>query len=127
MSVVSPILKPGKPAADEKNVCPISLASVLGKLMEPMVFALMKHNATEIRIFQLTPTEFRTNLCTCNSLVMIYRDVVERPKGSKKMRPVMLLDIKKAFDSVPRKTIIDTMDLKERHLTLSVPFLAHRR
>lgn len=104
MFVVSRILKPDKPAADAKNVCPIWLTSVHGKLLERMLFARMQQNATEIRIFNPTPRRFRANLSTCNSLAMIYRGVADRTKGSKNMRAIVSLDIKKPFDSVPCKT-----------------------
>lgn len=129
LSLVTPIPKPGKPATDPKNVRPISLTSIMGKLMERMVLARIQHNAETLGIFHPTQTGFRSNLCTHDSLYMIYKDVVDMHPGKKQMRVIVSIDIKKAFDSVPHQSVIGKMEqqgLTGKQLDFVKSFLSGR-
>lgn len=129
-SVVTPIPKPGKPATDPKNVRPISLTSVIGKLMERMVLARIQYNASSKGIFHPTQTGFRANLSTHDSLAMIYHDVVDLPRTKRSLRVIVSIDIKKAFDSVPHASVINKMEeqgLTGKQLDFVKAFLTDRK
>ncbi|KAG0440127.1 hypothetical protein HPB47_016392 [Ixodes persulcatus] len=62
---------------------------------------ILENNGT----FHYTHTGFQRHLRTQDSLLMIYTDVLETP-SKVDLRIVVAVHVKKAFDSVPHKSII---------------------
>lgn len=106
-SWVIPIPKPGKLATTLANMRPISLTSNLCKLTERMALYRIQHILENNGTFHYTQTGFRRHLGTQDSLLMIYTDVLETP-SKVDPRIVVAIDVKKAFDSVPHKSIINS-------------------
>ncbi|XP_042142358.1 uncharacterized protein LOC121833283 [Ixodes scapularis] len=130
LSWVCPIPKPGKKPDCASNVRPISLTSVLSKLMERMVLAridwIIEHKREVLHPAQ---TGFRKNLGTQDSLVLIREYLVNRPTHC---HPQLLVavDIKKAFDTLPHATVIDTarkLGVRGRPLNFIKAFLSGRK
>ncbi|KAM7297104.1 hypothetical protein ISCGN_022257 [Ixodes scapularis] len=128
-SLVVPIPKPGKPPISIQNLRPISLTSNVCKLAERMVLGkILWQLETEDR-FHHCQTGFRQGLSTQDNLLILYRDVLERPSKSQP-RTVVAVDIQKAFDSVPHAAVIESAGLAgvgERALNFIRGFLRDRR
>lgn len=130
LSWVCPIPKPGKKPDCASNVRPISLTSILCKLMERMVLARIDWIVEEKReVLHPAQTGFRKNLGTQDSLVLI-REYLTNRKTQCNSQLLVAVDIRKAFDTLPHTTIIDAarrLGVRGRPLNFIKAFLRGRK
>ncbi|KAG0432923.1 hypothetical protein HPB47_020385 [Ixodes persulcatus] len=99
LSWVSPIPKAGKASNVPENTRPISLTSVLCKVMERMVLARLDWITEEKGTYHPAQTGFRKHLGTHDSLELIRQGVTQLPAAHYQVRIMVAVDVKKANDS----------------------------
>lgn len=104
-STVIPIPKPNKPKDKMANLRPISLTSNICKTMERMVLERINWTLESRNSLHPMQTGFRKGLCTQDSLAMLHHDLTSR-KVTKVPKFLVAVDIRKAFDSIPHKSVI---------------------
>lgn len=130
MSWVTPIPKPGKVPDKPQNTRPISLTSILCKLVERMTLARIDWFTDKNGTYHPAQTGFRKNLGTHDSLILLRETVLKFTPEAHSTRMLVAVDIKKAFDSLPHDVIIKTMETQGilgRPLNLIKTFLKNRR
>ncbi|KAG0445305.1 hypothetical protein HPB47_017032 [Ixodes persulcatus] len=128
-STVIPIPKPGKPLNTLQNLRPISLTSNLCEILEKMVQTRLSWILETRGDLHRMQTGFRPGLSTQDSLEMIHQDVYEKPQFKRQLRTIVALDIKKTFDSIPHKAVIESAQRREirgNMLNLIKSFLKER-
>ena len=102
--IISPIQKPGKQKGPISNLRPITLLSVLRKLL-----AICLCDRTDKRIDKHIPIQqaaYRTGRSTTEH-VFATKMIIERIMASRSEKiHLLLLDMSKAFDTINRKTLI---------------------
>ena len=109
-SIIRPFLKPGKNPCKRKNYRPISLLNVPMKLYEQLIKHRLVRFLEESSFFSKAQAAYRTGCSTVDNLLVLqeiffyYRYVKKGPRGATGKQPLYLafLDLRKAFDSVPR-------------------------
>ena len=118
-SIIRPFLKPGKNPCKRGNYRPISLLNVPMKLYEQIIkYRLLTYLETSC-YFSKAQAAYRKNRSTSDHLMVLqelflyYRYVKTGPRGGKGKQPLYLafMDIRKAFDSVPRKRMFRKLEL----------------
>ncbi|KAM7284843.1 hypothetical protein ISCGN_001937 [Ixodes scapularis] len=128
LSWVCPIPKPGKKPDCASNMRPISLTSVLCKLMERMVLARIDWIIEQKReLLHPAQTRFLKNLGTQDSLVLIREYLMNRPTQCHRQL-LVAVDIKKAFDTLPHTTVATRkLRVRGRPLNFIKSFLSGRK
>lgn len=99
------IPKPGKPLKLE-NLRPISITSCLGKAMEHVVLSRLVEFTETKQLFPATMVGFRPNVSAQDILWQLQRDILD-PGIPGVTRTILGLDIKKAFDNVAHRAILE--------------------
>lgn len=107
-SVIVPIIKPGKPSNDPKSYRPISLTSCLCKLFEKMVNSRLMWWLEENNKISDKQFAFRKNFSTIEPIAQLTTEIMDQFNQSKPTTAV-LFDIEKAYDTIDRNKIIQTM------------------
>ena len=109
-AVIVPIPKPGKPAGEISSHRPIALTSCLGKLMERLVANRLKHLAEQAGLWCKDQAGFRARRCTEDQILKLSQSVFDGFQCKKPKRTVLaLLDFSKAYDTVWRADLLDSM------------------
>lgn len=98
MSNVTAVYKKGSPTIPN-NYRPISLLSIIGKLMERCINNQLQHYLNENNIITPFQSGFRTGDSTVNQLLLLYHEFSKALDENKEIR-VVFCDISKAFDRV---------------------------
>lgn len=98
------IPKPGKPPSID-NLRPISLTSCVGKVMEHILNNRWQAHMEENDKYPPTMIRFRSKLSTQDAMLLIQRDLLDRP-SSTDCRAILGLDVKSAFDNVLHSAIL---------------------
>ena len=109
--MISPILKPGKPAGEFESWCPIALTSCLAKVLERMVANRLKHLAESRGMWNPMQAGFwaqRSYEDQVMRLSQSIHDGFQCPKLAKRT-VVALLDFSKAYDKVWQADVLRTM------------------
>ena len=126
-SIIRPFLKPGKNPRKRENYRPVSLLNVFMKLYEQIIKERLVKVLEKISFFSDFQAGYRKYRSTVDHILVIqemfyhYRYSKLGPKGATGKQPLYLvfLDLKKAFDSVPRFLLIQ----KLRHIGLPEKFV----
>ena len=110
-SIIRPFLKPGKDPTKRGNYRPISLLNVPLKLYEQVIKTRLVGYLEESCYFSHAQAAYRQGRATTDHLLVLqeiffyYRYTKTGPRGAKGKQPLYLafMDLRKAFDSVPRK------------------------
>ena len=110
-SIIRPFLKPGKNPCKRGNYRPISLLNVPLKLYEQIIKSRLLGYLEDVCFFSDAQAAYRKGRSTSDHLLVVqeifyyYRYTKKGPRGAKGKQPLYLafMDLKKAFDSVPRK------------------------
>jgi hypothetical protein len=113
ISLLVPILKPGKLHTDPSSYRPIALTSCLCKLMERMVLQRLLLYLQEHNVLSPNQSGFRKNFSTSDSLLFLECSIQETFLKNEYLVAVFL-DIEKAYDTV----WIHGLLLKLHHLGL---------
>jgi ribonuclease HI len=104
-SIITPILKPGKPADECSSYRPIALTSILCKTMEKMVNRRLMKWLLDNNILDNYQTAYQPQLSTEDQLFNITRSIINGFQQKKKTTFVFL-DMSAAFDKVWREKLI---------------------
>ena len=116
-SIIRPFLKPGKDPTKRGNYRPISLLNVPLKLYEQVIKTRLVGYLEESRYFSQAQAAYRKGRSTTDHLLVLqeiffyYRYTKTGPRGAKGKQPLYLafMDLRKAFDSVPRKYLFQKL------------------
>lgn len=125
---VIPLLKPGKDAAKLESYRPVSLTSILGKVVERIVGTRLEAHLDSI----LTDRQsgFRRGRSTADQLAHAFAFIERARSSGKKNVAAVLVDFSRAFDKVDHRVLLDIMEKQgfPRYLTFWIhDFLRYRR
>ena len=96
-SVVTPILKPNKPAHEHSSYRPIALTSVLCKVMERLVCDRLSWHMDTNGLFNRHQSGFRRMRC-CQDHIIRLQDDIQRAFAAGQTTTGVFIDLEKAFD-----------------------------
>lgn len=102
------IPKPEKPR-DIKNLRPISLTSCLGKLFEKTILTRLTDYVEREGLLPVNMFGFRPHVSAQDVFLLLQNDVMNPNRGSSD-EFVLALDIKKAFDTISHKVIMEGLE-----------------
>lgn len=106
---VIPIYKAG-PKSDVSNYRPISIISVLSKILEQLLVARITDFVRENRILYNHQYGFRRGSSTLTAACELVEEIHEA-MDSRKLTGVLFLDLKKAFDTIDHNILLKKLDL----------------
>ena len=104
LAKVTPLYK-GKSHADPNNYRPISVLSVMSKILERIVYDQVQSYLDERKIIYPFQSGFRKSFST-NTTLLYLTDYIRNSMDEKKLTGVLLLDLKKAFDTVNHNIMV---------------------
>ena len=102
---VVPIFKKGD-KADSSNYRPISLTSVIGKMLETIIARAIRKHLEEHELIRQSQHGFSKGKSCLTNLMSFYRKVYETIDSGDRY-DVIYLDFSKAFDKVPHKKLLE--------------------
>ena len=110
-AIIVPLLKAGKPASEIASFRPISLTSCIVKVLERMIGERLYYLAESKGWFSALQAGFRKKRSCEDQILKIIQTIEDgfhnRPKGKKSV--LVLLDFSKAYDTVWRLKLLDTL------------------
>lgn len=116
-SAIVPIPK-SKDTSDPSNYRPISLLSLLSKLLEKHIYGLINHHLQSLSFFSNSQWGFSAGRSTVTALIKCVDDWLKALEEGKEICAVFF-DYRKAFDTVPHQPLI----AKLRALDLNHPIV----
>lgn len=105
LSVVVPLLKPGKDKSQPVSYRPIALTSNFSKLMERMVTSRLTWYLENNNLLNINQSGFRKNKRTLDQLIRL-SNTIQKGLAGKKYTLGVFLDVEKAYDMVWKKGIL---------------------
>ena len=103
-SYVVPIFKKGD-KAKSSNYCPISLTSVIGKMLEAIIARTIRKHLDEHKLIRHSQHGFSKGKSCLTNLLSFYRKVFETINKGNEF-DIVYLDFSKAFDRVPHRRLL---------------------
>ncbi|MCU7800042.1 MAG: endonuclease/exonuclease/phosphatase family protein, partial [gamma proteobacterium symbiont of Lucinoma myriamae] len=129
IATIIPLLKPNKPAHDPQSYRPISLTSVLCKLLETMIANRLMTVLEKNDLLSTTQSGFRKNRSTLDQIIRL-DSAIKKAKMEKRILVGVFLDLEKAFDLMWTKGVLDQLTrfgIKGRILAWIQDFLKDRK
>lgn len=98
-AIIIPILKPGKDKSLSASYRPVSLLSILDKILEKVILHEIKKHVSCNNIIINEQFGFRSNHSTILQLMRVV-DTIANEHNRKRLSAMVLLDLNKSFDSV---------------------------
>ena len=109
-AIITPLLKMGKPASNLASFRPISLTSCVVKLMERMLAERLYHLAEDSEWFNKLQTGFRKDRGCEDQILKISQGIEDAfHQNPRKSSVLVLLDFSKAYDTVWRQKLLNSM------------------
>ena len=105
---VTPIFKKGD-KSNPGNYRPISLTSIVGKLLETIIRDKLVKHLEENNLIRDTQHGFRHNRSCLTNLLDFFHDIINMYDEARAV-DVIYLDFQKAFDKVPHKRLIQKLN-----------------
>ena len=105
LSIIIPLIKPGKDSSLASSYRPIALTPTLSKLMERMVVSRLTWYLESNNLININQSGFRKNRRTLDQLIRL-SDNIQKAIAVKKLTLGVFLDIEKAYDMVWKKGIL---------------------
>jgi len=102
---VTPIYMQGR-REDPRNYSPVSLTSVLGKVMEQFILSVLSRHGQDNEGIRPSQHKFMKGRSCLTSLISCY-DQVTRLVNEGKAVDVIYLDFHKGFDNVPHSILLE--------------------
>ena len=115
-TVIRPFLKAeDKDPTNPDFYRPIALLNIVRKVYEQILKTRLQNNLEEIKFFSKTQAAYRTGRSTCDHILVLQEVFLHYrfgKVGEKKKIPLYLcfLDLRKAFDTVPRKILFAKLE-----------------
>ena len=109
-AIVTPIRKPDKKGSDPSSYRPISLTSVLGKILETIINRRLNKLLEKLGIIHKNQSGFRRKRQTHDHIIRLTNEVTKgRDRGN---RPVagIFIDMEKAFDTLWREGTLEELE-----------------
>ena len=91
--------------AESSNYCPISLTSVVGKMLEAIIARAIRRHLDEHKLIRHSQHDFSKGKSCLTNLLSFYKKVFETiNKGDE--YDIVYLDFSKAFDRAPHKRLL---------------------
>lgn len=103
-AVIVPVHKKGPPA-DPENYRNISLLSIIGKIYAKFLLSKLSHWANDSNLIGHEQAGFRNNYSTSDHMVIMYHLARKYSAPSRGRLCVAFIDLKAAFDSIPRNCL----------------------
>ena len=106
---ITPVFKKGN-RSSPANYRPISLTSVLCKVMEHVIFHHIMSFFTSLNTVKSSTTihGFRPNH-SCQTQLVNFIDEIQRSMNSQQQTDLLFIDFSKAFDTVPHKRLLNKL------------------
>ena len=99
LTVLNPIVKPGKPSDNTENFRPLSLLPCFAKLMEKLINRRLNFVLESTNSFSPSQCGFRKRLCTLDQISLFER-VIKRTLATKAYCVSVFFDLSSAYDTV---------------------------
>ena len=107
-AIVLPLKKPDKPAEDPSSYRPISLTSVLCKIMERMVTNRLNWFLEKNNILTKAPTGFCKGRSTIDQIIKL-QDTINKFNRNKGFTVGVFLDFEKSYDMIWRPGLLSKL------------------
>jgi ribonuclease HI len=127
-SVIKPVLKFSKPQQKVTSYRPISLTSVLGKVMEKLVTNRISYYVEKENLLNNVQTGFRKGRSTIDQLIRL-QDTINKYNHNKGYTAAVFIDFKSAYDMLWHEGLfakLENMGITGRPLTYIKNFLTDR-
>merc|ERR1712240_803136 len=105
LSIINPLLKPGKSAGDPASYRPVALTELLVRVLEKLLHNVMERHAEKHGLFSEEQHGFRKRRSTISNILRCQQKILEE-RGRGKTVDTIFLDLSKAFDKVPTKMLV---------------------
>ena len=105
LSIINPLLKPGKSAGDPASYRPVALTELLVRVLEKLLQNIMERHAEKYGLFSEEQHGFRKKRSTISNILKCQQKILEERSQGKTVDTVFL-DLSKAFDKVPTQMLI---------------------
>ena len=105
LSIINPLLKPGKSAGDPASYRPVALTELLVRVLEKLIHNVMERHAEKHGLFGDEQHGFRKRHSTISNILRCQQRLLEERSRGKTVDTVFL-DLSKAFDKVPTKMLV---------------------
>ena len=102
-----PVFKKGN-RSTAANYRPISLTSVLCKVMEHIIFHHIMSYFTSLNILNPLQHGFRPNH-SCQTQLVDFIDEIQRSMNTRQQTDLLFIDFSKAFDTVPHRRLLNKL------------------
>jgi len=127
-SIIKPVLKSGKPQQKISSYRPISLTSVLGKIMEKIVTTRLSYYVEKKDLLTNVQTGFRKGKSTVDQLIRL-QDTINKYNNNKGYTVAVFIDFQSAYDMLWHNGLfvkLGKMGITDRSLTYIKNFLSNR-
>ena len=104
---ITPVFKKGN-RSTAANYRPISLTSVLCKVMEHIIFHHIMSYFTSLNILNPLQHGFRPNH-SCQTQLVDFIDEIQRSMNTRQQTDLLFIDFSKAFDTVPHERLLNKL------------------
>lgn len=129
VSSVVPIPKAQTNKDSPSNYRPISLPSLIGKLMERHIYTILFEHLTEKELISMDQWGFCPGKSTVTALVSTFHNILKLLEDGLDVS-LVFLDLRKAFDSVPHRPLLQKLkdiDLDQHILQWIASYLLNRQ
>ena len=105
LSIINPLLKPGKSAGDPGSYRPVALTELLVRVLEKLLHNVMERHAEKHGLLGEEQHGFRKRCSTISNILRCQQKLLQE-RGRGKTVDTIFLDLSKAFDKVPTKMLV---------------------
>ena len=105
LSLIFPLLKPGKNLGNPASYCPVALTELLVRVLGKVLQQVMQRQAEKYNLFSKVQHEFRHKISTISNILKSQQRIQEELVKGKKVDSIFL-NLLEALDKVPTTLLI---------------------